>query len=300
MKILIAGATGLIGKELVHQCHEARISIHYLTTRRDKIVAQENYKGFYWNPVAGEIDLEAFDGIEAIVNLAGATVAKRWTTNHKINIVESRIRTTALLYESVKKLELNISQYISSSGISYYPSSRKQLYTEEHPQASNSFLGKVTQEWEAAADLFSTLKIPVAKVRTGIVLSGNGGALPQITRPIKMGLGAALGSGEQWQSWIHIEDIAGIYLFLLKHKSSGVYNGVSPSPVTNAKMTKTIASHLKKPLWLPKIPAFVLKLFLGKMGSLAFESQLVSAKKIEEEGYLFHYVNLEKAIEDLL
>ena len=300
MKILIAGATGLIGKELVRQCHEARISIHYLTTRKDKIVVRENYKGFYWNPATGEIDLEAFDGIEAIVNLAGASVAKRWTAAYKINIVESRIRTTALLFESVKKLELNISQYISSSGISYYPSSRRQLYTEEFPQVSNSFLGEVTQDWEAAADLFSTLNIPVTKVRTGIVLSNQEGALPKIVKPIKMSLGAALGSGEQWQSWIHIEDIAGIYLFLLKHKKSGVYNGVAPNPVTNAKMTKIFASHLKKPLWLPNIPSFVLKLLLGKMSALAFESQLVSAGKIEEEGYLFHYVNLEKAIEDLL
>jgi hypothetical protein len=155
-------------------------------------------------------------------------------------------------------------------------------------------------DWEAAADQFSSLNIPVTKVRTGIVLSNDGGALPQITNPVKMGVGAALGSGEQWQSWIHIEDIAGIYLFLLKHTLSGVYNGVAPGPVTNSKMTRIIASHLNKPLWLPKVPKFALKLLLGEMGALALESQLVSAAKIEEAGFRFHYVNLEKAVEDLL
>ncbi len=300
MKILIAGATGLIGKELVRQCHEAQISVHYLTTRKGQITSRENYNGFYWNPSANEIDPGAFDGIDAIVNLAGATVSKRWTEKYKKEIIESRIQTASILFETVKKHGIPISQYISASGISIYPSSKTQLYSETDRQISESFLGKVVVDWEAAADQFAALNIPVTKVRTGIVLSNDGGALPQITKPVKMGVGAALGSGEQWQSWIHIEDIAAIYLFLLKHTLSGVFNGVAPGPVTNSKMTKIIASHLNKSLWLPNIPKFALKLLLREMGALALESQLVSAGKIEEAGYRFHYVNLEKAIEELL
>lgn len=300
MKILIAGATGLIGQELVRQCHEAKIPIHYLTTRKNKIEQKPNYKGFYWNPNLGEIDMAAFEGVTAIVNLAGASVSERWTAKHKIRIMESRIMTAALLFDSVKSIHHNISQYISSSGISIYPSSKNRLYSEEDTAVSDSFLGKVTVDWEAAADQFTELNLGVAKVRTGIVLAANGGALPKIAKPITMGVGSLLGDGQQWQSWIHIEDIAGIFMFLLKEQLSGVFNGVAPSPVTNEKMTKAIATHLKKPLWLPKVPAFALKLILGEMGSLVLESQLVGAKKIEAEGYSFHYVNLEKAIEDLL
>lgn len=300
MKILIAGATGLIGKELVRQCHEKNWVVHYLTTRKEKIENRPNYQGFYWNPSAGEIDKAAFEGVSTIINLAGAPVSERWTEAYKTKILESRIMTAALLFNSVKSIEHNITQYISSSGISIYPSSKHKHYTEESEEVSDAFLGKVTVEWEAAADQFSELGISVAKVRTGIVLAPDGGALPKITKPIVMGVGSALGDGQQWQSWIHIEDIAGIFLFILNNKLSGVFNGVAPSPVTNEKMTKAIATYLKKPLWMPKVPAFALKLLLGEMGSLVLESQLVGAQKIEAEGYLFHYVNFEKAIEDLL
>jgi len=300
MKILIAGATGLIGQELVKQCLDAEIGVHYLTTGKGKIQNEDNYQGFYWNPSKGEIDPKAFEEVSAVINLAGASVSKRWTEAHKIRILESRIMTANLLFSTMQSLDHSITHYISSSGISIYPSSKTVLYHEDSTQIADSFLGKVVVEWEAAADQFKALGIKVAKVRTGIVLDSNDGALPQISKPIKLGVGAALGSGEQWQSWIHIEDIAAIYLFLLKKELEGIFNGVAPGPVTNIKMTKIVAKHLNKPLWLPKVPKFMLKLIMGEMAAIAFESQLVSAKKLEEAGYLFHYVNLEKAIEDLL
>ncbi|MEL6809819.1 MAG: TIGR01777 family oxidoreductase [Bacteroidota bacterium] len=300
MKILIAGATGLIGKELVRQCHDVNIDVHYLTTRKDKIETRENYRGFYWNPSEGEIDIAAFQGVDTIVNLAGAPVSKRWNEAYKKQIMDSRVDTATVLCNSLNSTSHTVVQYISSSGISIYPSSYDHLYTEEDTPSVNSFLGEVTKAWERAADQFSSLDISVVKVRTGIVLASKDGALPKLVKPIALGAGAALGSGKQWQSWIHIEDIAGIYLFLIKNRMSGVFNGVAPNPVTNKKMTKVIASQLKKPLWLPKVPSFIMKLLLGEMGALVLESQLVSAKKIEKAGYLFHYVNLEKALEDLL
>jgi uncharacterized protein len=300
MKILIAGATGLIGKELVRQCHESKISVHYLTTGKSKILQQEHYHGFYWNPEQNEIDSAAFDGITAIINLAGATVARRWTPTYKKIILESRIKAARIIFESLQQIEHEVTQYISASGISIYPTSSQHLYTEKDLRISDSFLGKVTVEWEAEANQFEILNIKVAKVRTGIVLSGEEGALPKIARPIKMGLGALLGDGDQWQSWIHIKDIAGIYLLLLTNQCSGVFNGVGPSPVSHKKMTQIIAAHLHKRLWLPKIPGFMIKLLLGEMGTLVLESQLVGAQKIVEEGYRFRYVNLEKAIKDLL
>lgn len=300
MKLLIAGATGLIGKELVRQCRDSGIDVHYLTTRKEKIRKEEGVQGFYWNPGQGEIDTKAFEGVLAIVNLAGASVSKRWTSAYKKQIFESRIQTAQLLCSTLKGLSHEVTHYVSSSGISVYPSSQVKLYSEEEKEISNTFLGKVVEAWEAAADEFNGLGIKVTKVRTGIVLEKNEGALAKLVSPIKMGVGAPLGSGEQWQSWIHNEDIAAIFLFLIKHGLEGVYNGVAPNPVTNEKMTKVIAARVKKSLWLPKVPAFALKLLLGSMSDIVLESQLVSAKKLESAGYQFHFVNLEKAIEDLL
>jgi uncharacterized protein (TIGR01777 family) len=300
MKILIAGATGLIGKELVRQCNDSGIKVHYLTTRKEKIKRDGNVQGFYWDPSNGEIDAKAFEGVTAIVNLAGASVSKRWTSAYKKQILESRILTAQVLRNSLQDRSHQVSQYISSSGISVYPSSKHKLYSEDDTEVSDSFLGKVVTQWEAAADEFTKLGIKVAKVRTGIVLDSDEGALPKLVSPIKKGVGAPLGSGEQWQSWIHIEDIGSIYLFLLMHGLEGVFNGVAPSPVTNKKMTHIIASHLNKPLWVPKVPAWAMKLLLGEMSEIVLESQLVCAKKLETAGFDFHYVNLEKAIEDLL
>ncbi len=300
MKILIAGATGLIGKELVKECLDQGIKIHYLTTRKNKIENKDDFQGFYWNPSKGIIDQAAFKDVITIINLAGAPVSKRWTSSYKQEILDSRTQTAKLIYESLKKIEHTVAHYISASGISIYPSSFTNLYHENSSEEASTFLGKVVRSWETAADQFSELNIKVTKVRTGIVLSEHGGALPQMVKPIKLGVGASLGSGEQWQSWIHLNDMARIYVFLLKNQCKGVFNAVSPNPVSNKKMTQIIAKHYNKSLWLPNIPKFILKLVLGKMGSIALESQLVSSEKIVNEGFQFHFVNVENALEDLL
>ncbi len=300
MKVLIAGSTGLIGKELVRQCQEEGIAVHYLTTRKEQLNALPYGKGFHWYPHAGEIDLDAFAGVTAIINLAGASVSKRWTKSYRKKILASRLMTSRLLYETLSSTNHQVSHYLSASGISVYPSSFDKMYTEDETSQSQSFLGKVVVDWEKEADAFTELGITVAKVRTGIVLASGEGALPQLVKPIKMGLGAVLGNGRQWQSWIHIEDMAALYLFLLKNGLSGVFNGISPSPCTHQKMTQAIATQLQKKLWLPKVPSFMLKLLLGGMSDLVLESQLVSSEKIENAGFQFHYVNLENALADLL
>lgn len=301
-KVLITGATGLIGTELVKQCHRDGIAVNYLTTSKEKIENLPNYKGFYWNPENGEIDIEAFDDAEAIINLVGANIARRWTKKNKKIILESRTKSLDLLYNSLQKIDHNVGHFISASGISIYPESKTKLYTEEDLEIDDSFLAEVVVAWEAAAAKFKGLGMgmEVSKVRTGMVLAKNDGAFPKIVKPIKYGVGAPLGSGEQWQSWIHIEDIAGIYLFLLKNQLEGKYNAVAPNPVQNKKMTKMIAAKLESPLWLPNIPAFALKLLLGEMSILVLEGQLVSSRKIEELGYHFKYYNLENALNDLL
>jgi uncharacterized protein (TIGR01777 family) len=300
MKILIAGATGLIGKELVSECQDLGIKIHYLTTRKNKLENKEDYQGFYWNPSEGIIDKAAFNGVLTIINLAGAPVSKRWTSSYKKKILNSRTQTANLICDTLKEIEHTVAHYISASGISIYPNSFTNLYLETSNQEAQTFLGEVVMAWEAAADRFSSLNIKVTKVRTGIVLSKKGGALQQMVKPIKLGLGAPLGSGEQWQSWIHLNDMARVYLYILKNQLSGVFNAVSPNPVTNKKLTHIIANYYDKPLWLPNVPQFMIKLLLGEMGSIALESQLVSSEKIVKEGFQFQYVNVENALEDLL
>lgn len=300
MKILIAGATGLIGRELVSQCLEERINVNYLTTSKQKLESKDGYQGFYWDPETGEIDLKAFEGVGAIVNLAGSSIVQRWTKKRKRAILQSRVKAAELIFTTLQKNTHTVTQYISASGISGYPSSFDHLYHETYEPLATTFLGEVVTQWEDSADKFLNLGLKVTKVRTGIVLSEQEGALPKLLKPIKMGFGSPLGKGDQWQSWIHERDIAGIYIFLLNNSLSGIYNAVSPNPVTNKRMVQILANHYDKSTWLPKVPECMLRLILGEMAAVILESQLVSSEKLIEAGFHFQFVNLEHAIEDLL
>ncbi len=300
MKVLITGATGMIGQELVKVLHQNNVEVNYLSTSKDKLVSKENYKGFYWNPDTNEIDINAFEGISVIYHLAGATVAKRWTSSYKKEILDSRIIPTRLLFSTLESNPNQVKQIISASAIGIYPDSLGAIYNEENTGVDYSFLGKVVQKWENEVDTFKKLNLLVTKIRIGIVFSNNGGALPQMITPIKYGVGAAFGSGKQYQSWIHIEDLVNIFYYTQINKLDGIYNAVAPHPVTNATMTKEIAKALKRPLWLPNIPKFVIKTVLGEMYVLVFTSQSVSALKILNQGYQFKFATIEKALTDLL
>lgn len=300
MRVLITGATGLIGGEIVKLCHQKSIDVNYLTTSKSKILQKENYKGFYWNPKANDIDTECFADVDAIIHLAGATVSNRWTEAYKKEILNSRKDTTALLIDTLKGMPHNVKQIVSASAIGIYPDSLVNYYDQSFNEYSNSFLGEVVQVWEGAVDEFSKLNITVSKIRIGLVLSDKGGALQEMVKPIKLGVGAAFGSGKQWQSWVHIEDLSSLFLYVLQNNLNGVYNGVAPNPVSNQELTKTIANVLNKPLFLPNIPRFVMKLILGEMHTILFESQRVSSKKVESQGFYFKYHHLEPALENLL
>lgn len=290
----------MIGQELVKVLRQNHVKIHYLSTSREKLVHSENYKGFYWNPKENEIDVNAFEGVSVIYHLAGATVAKRWTSSYKKEILESRIVPTQLLYSTLEKNPNEVNQIISASAIGIYPDSLGAIYNEENKGVDDSFLGEVVQRWETEVDAFKKLNCKVTKIRIGIVLSNKGGALPKMVTPIKYGLGAAFGSGKQYQSWIHIEDLAAIFYYTLVSELDGIYNAVAPHPVTNATLTKEIARVLKRPLWLPNIPKFLMKIVLGEMHILVFSSQSVSALKILNEGYQFKFASVEKALDNLL
>ncbi len=300
MRILITGATGLVGKELVSQCHEKGYDVNFLTTSKDKIVSKQNLKGFYWNPTNREIDIRCFDGISAIINLAGASISKRWTASYKKQILNSRINSLETLYGAIEKLpNHSITSIVTASAIGIYPDSLSNYYEEDEQAVDDSFLGRVVLAWEEEADKFKELGILVSKVRIGLVLSNKGGALPQMAKPIKYYIGAAFGSGEQWQSWIHLSDLARIFLFVLDNELEGVYNGVSPNPVTNNRLVKKVADVLNRPLFLPNIPEVLMKVILGEMSYLLFASQRVSSKKIEGEGFIFEYQNVCSALEEI-
>jgi uncharacterized protein (TIGR01777 family) len=300
MKVLITGATGLIGKEIVSYCHTYDISVHYLSTSKDKLKDQPNYKGFYWNPKLNIIDTTCFEGVDAIINLAGATIAKRWTAAYRNEILESRTKSLQLLKEAFSTTNHKVKHIISASAIGVYPDSLTNYYDESTTEISKSFLGDVVKAWEDAVDAFETLDMKVSKIRIGLVLAESEGALPQIAKPVRYGFGAAFGDGKQWQSWIHVSDLARIFVYVLQNELEGVFNGVAPNPVTNTELTKAVARTLKRPLWLPNIPQFFMQLVLGDMHILLFESQRVSSKAIEEEGFDFDYHHLQLALEDLL
>lgn len=290
----------MVGTELVSLLLKSGYHINYLTTSEEKVQHEEKYNGFVWNPEKGKIDTNCIDGVDAIIHLAGASIGKRWTNKYKEQILESRIVSTNVLNSLLKNTENSVHQFICASATGIYPSDLDAIYTEESTVRDNSFLGTVVQKWEEAADQVSRLGIRVAKIRTGLVLSGKGGVLKEMAGPVRFGLGAAFGKGTQVQSWIHLNDLAGIYCYALKNELEGVYNAVAPHPVSQNELVKTIAKVLNKPYFMPNIPKFFMEAVLGEMSALLFDSQNVSARKIIGEGYQFKFLSLEKAIKDAL
>ena len=300
MKILITGATGLVGTALVNLLLRKGVQVNFLTISQDKITKKTNLQGFFWNPEQGIIDENAFIGVDAIIHLAGANVSKRWTNTYKQEIIESRIISSNLLFKVLKHNPNQVKQIISASAIGVYPDSLKNIYTENNKNIDDSFLGNVVMKWEESVDKFKLLNIKVCKLRTGIVLSEKGGALFEMLKPIKFGLGAAFGTGKQIQSWIHLTDLTEMYLFAAKNQLEGIYNAVAPNPISNKQLTIAIAKKLKKPLFLPNIPEFIMQMVLGEMHEILFSSQNVNNHKIINEGFSFKYTSVEKALEHLL
>lgn len=299
MKILITGATGLIGKELTNLILSKNHTVHYLTTSKTKIKDSQNYKGFYWNLKQNRIDENCLHGVDVIIHLAGANIAKRWTKEYKVEILESRILSSQLLYNLVKSKPNSVKQLICASGTAIYPESFTKVYDETTTEIDAGFLSNVVKQWEESVDIFEELGIKVCKLRTGIVFSKTGGALPQMAKPIQMGFGAALGNGNQIQSWIHLKDLVSLYFFAMENALSGVFNAVSPEPISNKDLTKIIAQTLGKPLFLPNIPKFILRIMLGEMSSILFSSKLLSVQKIIDNGFDFKFPKAMQAINDI-
>ncbi len=300
MRVLITGGTGMVGTHLTHLFREKGIEVNYLTTSRDKIKRIQGYKGFHWEPEKGEIDVLAFEDVEVVIHLAGANIANRWTESYKKEIIDSRVKSAKLIYNTLQDYPHRVSRFISASGIGVYPDSLLKLYSEENEAVDDSFVGEVVERWEASAMEFIDIGVNVSIIRLGMVLAKEGGALPKLKEPTAFNAGAPLGSGKQWQSWIHIEDIAGIFNYVIENELDGIYNAVAPDPVTNKELVECIAKNMGRSVWLPRIPAIALRIALGEMSRVVLSSQLVSSEKIEKAGYNFKYKNLSKALEDLI
>jgi uncharacterized protein len=295
--ILITGASGLIGTRLTAMLQQRGHQVSYLGRgKKDGPV-----RSFTWSIDQRHIEANAFDGIDTIVHLAGAGVAdKSWTAKRKEEIMNSRTHSTRLLYDELKKGGHQVTSFIGASGIAYYGVEESQKPHTEDELPASDFLAVVTQKWEEEEDRIGEL-MRVCKIRTGIVLSNNGGALPKLSLPVKLLVGAPLGTGDQMMNWIHIDDHCALYVRAIEDASmQGAYNGVSPAPVTNREFTKAIARTIRRPLWLPAIPAFVMKLLLADMAYIVLKGGAVSSAKVEREGFKFRFTELDKALDDLL
>lgn len=257
---------------------------------------------YAWDVRSGKIDHQALEGTNAIVHLAGAGIAEKpWTKARKQEILESRTRSTALLYDAMRYRPHQVKTVVCASAIGYYGfGGDEEIFTEAHP-AAKDFLASVVRAWEAEADKFQGLGIRLVKIRIGIVLSQQGGALKEMAKPVRWGLGAPLAGGNQYMSWIHITDLCRMFKYALENDAlQGVYNGVSPNPVTNKAFTRAVAAALNKKIWLPPVPQLVLRLLLGEMADLVVKGSRVSADRILQAGFRFEFADLQQAVNDLL
>ncbi len=298
MKVLISGGSGLIGKEISKQLIAKNHEVVWLS--RHPGSNSLNIKEYHWDTDKGTMDKDALEGVDTIINMAGAPISERWTPAYKSEIIRSRVDSIRLLFTVIQKNKFPVKSFISASAVGYYPHDYHREFTEDSPPGKD-FLSLVCQKWEQEVKHFKSLDIRTARCRIGIVLSELGGALPEIAKPIKYGVGAPLGSGKQWMPWIHLKDVAGIFVFIAENENlSGVYNAVGPYNVTNAELTKATAFVLNKPLFLPKVPKFMLKLALGDMHQMVVNSNKASNKKISDAGFQYQHNQLESALEDLL
>jgi len=294
--ILLTGGTGLIGGRLTEQLLEKGYRVSHLSRSAGTDARVTTY---LWDLDKGEIDEHCIDGADIIVHLAGAGIAdKPWTEKRKKELINSRVKSIELIYDLLRDKKHGVNAVISASAIGYYSDRGDELMYEERAP-SNDFMSNCCMLWEDAVDKGNDLGLRVVKLRTGVVLD-RGGALAKMEMPVKYFFGSPLGNGKQWIPWIHWQDVVDMYLFGIENESlAGVYNMVAPNPVTNKQLTIAIAKQLHKPLWLPNVPAFFLKLLLGEMSTLVLGSTKVSAQKIENAGFKFKFPGIEGALKEI-
>jgi uncharacterized protein (TIGR01777 family) len=301
--VVITGGTGLIGTALTGALVQKGHQIIILS-RRQKQSAHKNISYAVWDVNKQTIDKEAIGKADYIVHLAGANVAeKRWTAKRKKEIIDSRVKSGALLVNALQRVPNKIKAVISSSAIGYYgpdPQIPNAKPFVESDAPFNDFLGVTVQQWEAALQPVKELGKRLVVFRTGIVLSNNGGAYKEFKKPLQFGMASVLGNGKQIVSWIHIDDLVRLYMEAIGNENwKGVYNAVAPAPVSNRQLIKEIARQTAKFYITAKVPSFVLKTLLGEMSIEVLKSTTVSSEKVSKEGFQFLYPTIEEAVASL-
>lgn len=301
MKILVTGATGLIGRGLCRALTEEGNEVVGLSRSPEKSTRVAVRQMLKWEPQSGPPSEQALEGADAVIHLAGEPIAAhRWSDEQKRRIRDSRVLSTRNLVEGIRRMKSRRSRMalISGSAIGFYGDrGDEKLYEDSAP--GRGFMAEVCEAWESEAERAAELGVRVAQVRTGVVLSAEGGALQKMITPFKLGLGGPLGSGRQWFPWIHIDDIIGIFRHALLKAVSGPVNGTAPEPVTNAEFTKELGRALHRPAFLP-VPKFGLQALMGEMSEVLLGSQRVIPRAIIEAGYQFIHPQLALALADLL
>lgn len=296
--VLIGGGTGLIGTRLSELLTEKGYTVWHLSRERDP---NARFKTYHWDTHKKEIDQEAVDGADYIINLAGAGIAdKRWTEKRKRIIIDSRVDTTLLLRDAIARSPQKPNAYLSASGANIYGDQGDDILKENHPP-TDAFFGVSCVAWEKAVQEVAALGLRTAVLRTGVVLSVKGGALPKMTMPMNFFAGVYFGDGEQWMSWIHIDDICRMYIHGLENERvEGPYNATTPNPVRNKSFIETAAAVKDKPVIMLPAPEFALKLGLGEMSHAVLDSVRLSAEKILGTDFTFDYPELRGALADVI
>ncbi len=297
MIILITGGSGLIGRYLVKELRAKKHEVRILSRTKSDRPEQ-----FYWNLEGNYIDEKAFENIDSIIHLAGATVSERWTNDYKKELYSSRIDAANLLLDHCKKKNIHLKSFISASGINYYGTfTSDKILREDSGILHHDFLADLSVEWEKAAEKFQEISDRVVCLRTSLVLAKNGGAFEPLKKLVDFNIGSAIGSGDQWMNWIHIEDMVKMYVFAVENSDlKGSFNAVADEVPTNADFMKTLAKVSNK-FFLPiNVPAFVFKVIFGEMSAILLTGTRASNEKIKSAGFDFKYSHLDKTFENLI
>lgn len=289
--VLITGGSGLIGRSLSMKLSAAGYEVVWLS-RKD--AGESPYKVFKWSPEEGTIDNKAVINTDYIIHLAGANIGeKRWTRSRRRLIIGSRAGTTELLFRAFAESR-KLKAFITASATGYYGAITSENIFTENESPATDFLGQTCRMWEESADRFGSSGIRTVKIRTGVVLTSEGGALPGMAAPVRAGFGSAIGKGSQYIPWIHIDDLCSIYLKAINDESmTGAYNAAAPGHQTSKTFVASLAKALHKPFWFPNIPSFILKAVFGEMAVILLEGTRVSSEKLTGTGFRFAYPDLD-------
>lgn len=296
--ILICGGSGLVGRRLTELAQREGYEVSWLSTGSRGI--RDGIKVHHWNPDKELADEGVLNGVDYVVNLAGESVSKPWTNKNRKAILESRLQSVALLHKLLSSKVHHVKHVVQASATGIYPSRKDYTYAEGYP-GGDSFLASVVRRWEGAARLMEELNdVKLSILRFGVLLSNKGGAFPKIAQPIRLFVRVIPGSGNQYLSWLHIDDAARMVLFHLENGLEGIYNAVSPHPVTQKELNGEIADVLKRNTFTVHARAPFLKSVMGERASLLLDNVKVSAEKTLKSGFAYQYPHLREALKDLL